>query len=97
MDGNTQTTHLELILPIPWDREVGVGGRGNLLFPLLTEKRRGGSGGEIRLAPGVVSSVCISVCHPLHDPIGGGVRRNLKLGEGVVTPSRGSGAKRITR
>jgi len=48
---------LELILLILRDREVGVGGRGNLLFPLLTEKRRGGLGGEIPLSPKTVVSV----------------------------------------
>jgi len=62
-------------------------------FPQLTEKRGGGSGGGIPPAPGVAISVRISVCQLLHDPIGGGVRKNLKLGEGVVTPSRGSGGQ----
>ena len=42
---------LELILLTFWDREVGVGGRGNLLSPQITEKRRGGSGGGIPPSP----------------------------------------------
>ena len=85
---------MERILLILWDREVGVWGRRNFASPRITEKRGGGSGGGILPAPGVVSAVRISVCHPLHDSLGGGVRRNLKLGEGVVTPSRGSAAVR---
>jgi len=90
MDGNTQTTHLELILFTLWNRGVKVWRRGRFPFSRITGKRRGGLGGGILPSPGVVSSVCNSVCQPLHRILGGGVRRTLKLGEGVVTPSRGS-------
>jgi hypothetical protein len=44
--------------------------------------------------PQTLVPVCNSVCQPPHRILGGGVRRNLKLGEGVVTPSRGSGRQR---
>ena len=88
---------LERILLTLWDRGVKVWRRGFFPFSRITEKRRGGSGGEIRLAPGVASAVRISICHPLHAPIGGGVRKNHELGEGAGAPSRGSGAERITR
>ena len=42
---------LELILLTLWDREEGVWGRGNFLFPRITKKRRGGLGGEIPPSP----------------------------------------------
>jgi hypothetical protein len=42
---------LERILVILWDREVKVWRRGFFPFSRLTEKRRGGLGGEIPLSP----------------------------------------------
>jgi len=66
-----------------------VGSRGEGLeegtLPLLQDYRkekRGFRGRDSSLPRGVIP-VCNSVCHPLHDPIGGGVRKTLKLGEGV--------------
>ena len=66
---------LELILLILWDREVGVGGRGNLLFPQITEKRGGGSGGGILPSPGVSSPYVTAYVSPLTTHSGEGSGR----------------------
>jgi len=93
---------LELILLILWDREVGVGGRGNLLSPQITEKRRGGLGGEIPLSP-KLSAPCVTayaVPFTIHSGEGSGRPSNWgrgqsplpRFGGGEIPPSPGLSA-----
>jgi len=56
----------------------GSGGEETSSPPRL-RKREVGAPGEGFLHPPGVVSVCNSVCQPLHELFGGGVRRNLNL------------------
>jgi len=84
---------LELILLIFGDREVGVGGRGNLLSPQLTEKRRGGSGGGILPAPRVLSPCILTYASPFtnHSGEGSGGTSNWGRGQSPLPRFGGGG------
>ena len=92
------------LLPIVWNafwlssgtEKWGSGG-GDTSPPPGLQKREVGVPGEGFLHPPGVVSVHINVCQLPHRILGGGVRKTLKLGEGVVTPSRGSAAVRRGR
>ena len=77
---------LERILLILRDREVGVLGEEILRLPLDYGKEERGFWGRDSSRPQTLVPVHISVCQPPHDPLGGGGRRNLKLGEGAEPP-----------
>jgi len=73
---------LELILLIFGDREVGVLGEEKLRFPQITEKRRGGLGGEIPLAPKLSSPYELAYVIPftLQSGVGSGGTSNWGRG-----------------
>ena len=64
------------------------GGRGEEIprLPQDYGKERWGFRGRDSSLPRRVVPVRNSVCQLPHEPIGGGVRRNLKLGEGAEPP-----------
>jgi hypothetical protein len=64
IDGNTFPNFLELILLILWDRGVKGWRRGYFPFSRITEKRRGGLGGEILLAPKMSSPYVTAYASP---------------------------------
>jgi hypothetical protein len=51
---------------------VGVGGRGDFLFPQIKEKRRGGLGGEILLSPKLSAPYVLAYASPLTEYSGVG-------------------------
>jgi len=59
---------------------------GTLPLLQIYGKEERGFWGRDSSRPQTVVPVHISVCHPPHDSLGGGVRRNLKLGEGAEPP-----------
>jgi len=73
---------LELILLIIWDRGVKVWRRGRFPFSRITEKRRGGLGGEILLSPKLSSPYELAYVIPLtiHSGEGSGGTSNWGRG-----------------
>ena len=65
-----------------WDREVGVGGRRNFASPQITEKRRGGLGGEIPLSPKLSSPYELAYVSPLTEYSGEGSGGTSNWGRG---------------
>ena len=66
-------------------RSRGRGERKPPLPPAYRKEERGFWGRDSSRPQSVVP-VHINVCQPLHEPFGGGVGRNLKLGEGAEPP-----------
>jgi len=61
---------------------VGVGGRGNLLSPQITEKRGGGSGGGILPSPRLSSPCVTAYVSPLTEYSGVGSGGTSNWGRG---------------
>jgi hypothetical protein len=69
-----------------WGQRSGGLGEEKLRLPQDYRKERWGSWGRDSSLPQSVSSVRNSVSQPPHEPLGGGVRKTLKLGEGAEPP-----------
>jgi len=79
---NYVSPRLELILLTFWDREVGVWGRRYFASPRLTEKRRGGLGGEIPLSPKMSAPYVTAYVSALTEYSGVGSGKPMNWGRG---------------